>query len=180
MGLVAVGLVLICWRMLTAKSAAWLLNANALCAGLVLTAFVVFDSGSVAAAWNVRHAREVGGKGAALDVCYLSRLGPSALISMARLEQEPLPDSLRARVAGARRWELWKLDQTQSHWRTWTWRGQRRLDAVRAIRAASSPQVQAWDDFAGCDAPVVEAPEAPPAASNPPPNPPLTPAPASQ
>jgi hypothetical protein len=38
MGLVGLGLVLICWRMLRGKSGAWLINANAGAALLVLVA----------------------------------------------------------------------------------------------------------------------------------------------
>ena len=49
MGLVAVGLMLICWRLLRGKTSAWLINANVLAAGLVLTACSVVDLGAVAA-----------------------------------------------------------------------------------------------------------------------------------
>ena len=82
MGLVGLGLVLICWRMLRGRSGAWLINANAAAALVVLAAGCVVDLGAVAAAWNVRHARETGGQGAGLDVCYLNELGPSALVSL--------------------------------------------------------------------------------------------------
>jgi hypothetical protein len=106
MGLVGLGLVLICWRMLRGKSGAWLINANAAAALLVLAAACVVDLGAVAAAWNVRHAREMGGQGPELDVCYLNTLGPSALVSLVEAERRSTsPELTRSRrlVAGAGR-----------------------------------------------------------------------------
>lgn len=103
MGLVAVGLLLILWRMLTGKSATWLVNANAGTAGALLLAVCFVDLGSVAAQWNVRHAREVGGRGAELDLCYLNQLGPSALVSLAELEvRTGLKPDFRERVSSVR------------------------------------------------------------------------------
>jgi hypothetical protein len=134
MGLVALGLVLVCWRMLRGKSGAWLINANAAAALLVLVAASVVDLGAVAASWNVRHAREVGGRGPELDVCYLNRLGPSALVSLVELERRaPSPD-LVDRVAWVREVNLIALRERQSDWRGWTWRGARRLERIRALR----------------------------------------------
>jgi hypothetical protein len=79
MGLVMLRLALIGWRMLRGKSAGWLINANALAMVLVLVIADGTDLGAVSAWWNVRHAREVGGPGADLDVCYLHGLGSAAL-----------------------------------------------------------------------------------------------------
>ena len=55
------------------------------------------DLGAVAATWNVRHAREVGGNGQALDLCYLNELGASALVPLTSW-REDLPRRLRDRV----------------------------------------------------------------------------------
>jgi hypothetical protein len=142
MGLVAVGLMLICWRLLAGRSAAWLVNANALALGIVLAASSVVDFGAVAAAWNVRHAREAGGEGAALDVCYLERLGPAALVSLAELEQRSLPPELRARVAGVREGVQMRLEGGQTDWREWTFRGQRRLDKARSLPGRPVPELE--------------------------------------
>jgi hypothetical protein len=69
MGLVAIGLFLICYRIWKSKSGSWLINAN-LAASLIALGFCsVADPGRMAAAWNVRHAREAGGAGGNLDVC---------------------------------------------------------------------------------------------------------------
>lgn len=133
MGLVGLGLVLICWRMLRAKSGAWLINANAAAAVLVLTAGCVVDLDAVAAAWNVRHAREMGGQGPELDVCYLSLLGPSALVSLVEAERRSTSPELADRVAWVRERALIDLRTRQSDWRAWTPRGALRLERVRAL-----------------------------------------------
>ncbi len=133
MALVGLGLLLICWRMLRAKSAGWLINANLAAAGLVLAACTVVDLGSVAAAWNVRHARELGGDGEALDVCYLERLGPSSVVALSQLRATALPPLLAARVAWSRETVLNDLEPRQAQWRGWSWRGQRRLDEALLI-----------------------------------------------
>jgi hypothetical protein len=99
MALVAFGLAAICWRALRGRSAGWLINVNMGAAGLVLTAGCFVDLGAVAARWNVEHAREVGGKGAALDLCYLDQLGGSALLPLLTLEnQRGLQPAFRERV----------------------------------------------------------------------------------
>ena len=170
MGLVAVGLVLVCWRMLRGKSADWLINANLLTAGLVLLSTCVVDLNAVAAAWNVREAREVNGQGAALDLCYLGQLGPSALVSLSELAKRPLPAELHDRVAAVRAWSLADLRRRQSAWRGWTWRGQRRLDRALAILPANSPAAAFRPGERACDGslPQPASPSAPsPAATNP-------------
>ncbi|HTU12054.1 MAG TPA: DUF4173 domain-containing protein [Allosphingosinicella sp.] len=136
MGLVAIGLVLICYRLLRAKSAAWLINANMLAALLVLTGCTVVDLDRMAAGWNVRHAREVGGRGVPLDLCYLNRLGSSALLPLLELETRPdLPAELRDRVQWVREKALRALSETQADWHGWTLRGESRLAAARSIVA---------------------------------------------
>lgn len=107
MALVAVGLVLVLWRMLRGKSAAWLINANLLSAGLLLTAVCFIDLGAVAAQWNVRHARETGGTGASLDLCYLNELGHSSLLPLIELEQHRLSAPLAISVPQIR----WQVQQ---------------------------------------------------------------------
>lgn len=102
MGLVAVGLVLVLYRMLRAKSASWLINANLATSGALLTAVCFVDLGAVAASWNVRHAREIDGKGAGMDLCYLNQLGDSALLSLLELDQRAIPGDFGRRVHAVR------------------------------------------------------------------------------
>jgi hypothetical protein len=135
MALVAVGLGLIGWRLAQGRSARWLVDANVLAAFVALTLCSVVDLGAVAAAWNVRHARDVGGTGAPLDVCYLEGLGSEALVPLAVLERQPLPPDLQARVAAARARVMHHTARAQAHWRSWSWRDARRLSRAQALTA---------------------------------------------
>lgn len=159
MTLVAVGLALIVWRLLRGRSAAWLINANTFAAGVVLSLAAAVDLGAVAAHWNVRHAREVGGRGAALDLCYLNQLGPSALTALAELEGRKLQPNFRNRV---RRVRLSVFDETlfgQSDG-DWTWRNARRLRTVGTSPNAV-PMVEGTDYLIGCDG-GINPPASPP------------------
>ena len=133
MALVAGGLVLILWRLLRAQSAGWLINRNLLAAGLVLTLCSLIDLGSIAASWNVRHAREVGGRGVNLDICHMAYLSGAAIVSLAELEQRTLDPEFRDRVMWQRRVLAGEMAQRQSHWRNWRGRDARRLARVEAL-----------------------------------------------
>ncbi|GAW41750.1 hypothetical protein SH203_02159 [Brevundimonas sp. SH203] len=144
MVLVGVGLALICWRMLADKSAHWLINANVTATLSVLAVLSTVDLGAVVAGWNVRHAKEVGGRGVELDLGYLQTLGAPALVSLVQLETTTRDAALRDRVGAVRRDIELNLRRRQGEWRGWTWRGQRRLarvDAVRRSRALSASAV---------------------------------------
>ncbi|EPR14927.1 hypothetical protein M527_26480 [Sphingobium indicum IP26] len=138
MALVGFGLASICWRLLRERSAAWLVNVNLAAAGLVLAVICFIDLGAVAAQWNVRHAREVGGRGVALDLCYLGGLGDSALLPLLSLERRPgLQPEFRERVQAVR---LRLHDRLEAELdRRWTWVGQRRLDQARAMLSGAAP-----------------------------------------
>ena len=127
MALVAVGLLLVTWRLLQAKSSSWLINANLAVLGAVLAVCSVLDLGAIAAGWNVRHARELGGQGAALDLCYLRSLQGAAILPLVELERRPLPADLRDRAAYVRRSLAAERAQAQADWRGWRWRDARRL-----------------------------------------------------
>ena len=137
MGLVALGLVLICVRLVRGKSASWLIGANAGALAAVLTAVSIIDIGAAAASWNVRHAREAtrDPRDPSLDLRHLRELGPAALVPLTQLAGQPLPPALAAQVQAAQREARADLAARQAHWRTWTWRGQRRLDAAAALTA---------------------------------------------
>jgi hypothetical protein len=139
MGLVGVGLVLILWRMFRGKSAAWLLNANAATLGLALLTGVLVDPGALAADWNVAHAREVGGAGVNLDVCYLADLGPSALVAMTRFEEGSAPALLRERMRWQRRDTILTLQSRLNQWQAWTWRDARRLSSALRLDPVITP-----------------------------------------
>lgn len=165
MALVAVGLILVLWRLLKAKSAGWLVGANAAAAGVVLVLCSLFDLGAVAAHWNVRHAREVGGRGVELDLCYLRELNGAALVSLAEFEQRPLPPDLLDAVRLQRMQIRADMERRQSDWRAWRWRDARRL-ARDARLPSTAPQ-----ELRACHRQPVRPLAAPPAPLTAPPNP---------
>jgi len=143
MGLVAAGLMLICWRIWFGRSARWLINANALAAAIILIPCCFVDLSASAARWNVRHAREVGGTAAPIDLCYLGYMGPPALLPLIELEQHPLPADMRARVQHVRTNLLDRLSRRQANpWR-WTPHGAIRLAQARALLGPTSFQARA-------------------------------------
>ncbi|WGM40895.1 DUF4173 domain-containing protein [Caulobacter sp. NIBR1757] len=142
MGLVAVGLILIGWRLLSEKSAAWLINMNAAAAAVVLLVFAIGDSGQIAADWNLRHARDLDGSGAALDIGYIDSLEGSALVPLARLEQQALPPAYQQTITRLR-WHAMASARARLG-RDWSWRDQRRLTEAEAILAAGRPVLRTW------------------------------------
>jgi hypothetical protein len=135
MALVAIGLVLICYRLWRERSGAWLINANMAAAALLLTGCAFADLGAVAASWNVRHTRDAGGGGAALDLCFLNDLGASALLPLIELESRRLTPQMRDRIAWSRNAQMEVLEARQADWRNWTFRGARRLAEAKALVA---------------------------------------------
>jgi hypothetical protein len=153
MTLVAVGLVLVCVRIRLGKSGVWLLNANLAAAAAVLLGSAVVDYDRIAAGWNVRHAREVGGEGASLDLCYLFQMGPSSLGPLVELENRPIPHWLRLRVSWLRNYQMDMLAARQDSRGGWTWRGARRLAAAReAVAERKLPRFVA--PYRNCDGTV--------------------------
>lgn len=164
MGLVGIGLALICWRLLRGKSAAWLINANALAATLVLTGFCVIGPAAVAAQWNVRHAREAGGPGQPIDLCYLRDQGSAALIPLIELESKVKGVEMQERVRAVRTMIMSALETGQSDWHGWTWRNARRLAAARAALGPNAPTPSPGYHGWNCDGTRYE----PPATAEPP------------
>jgi hypothetical protein len=137
MALVAAGLVLVLVRMLQGKSASWLINANLMAAGLLLTPVCFIDLAAVSAQWNVRHAREIDGDGAMLDLCYLESLRGSALPALIELDQRRLPGEIGARVGQLRNLSEERLIQ----WRDdggWSFLVDRRLGEARVHPASTN------------------------------------------
>lgn len=138
MALVAFGLATICWRLLRQRSAAWLINMNMAALTLILTAASFTDLGAIAAQWNVRHAREAGGKGAALDLCYLEGLQDSSLLPLLELEtRSDLRPDLRERVQAVRMQVYANMLRKQQS--AWTWLRTRRLQAASKLIARVHP-----------------------------------------
>lgn len=142
MALVALGLVLICARLLWNRSAAWLVNWNFAAMVAILVAAAVTDLAVPAATWNVRHAREIAGEGPSLDLCYLSELGDAGIQPLIHVEQAPVSPALRSTAINLRIRQVERLRTRQADWRTWTWRGHRRLAAAeRELAAYNLPRL---------------------------------------
>ena len=139
MVLVAVGLCLICWRLLKNRSGSWLINSNVAACAIVLFAASAIDLGPIVAAWNTTHAKETGYHGKSLDLPYLMTLNGASLLSLARLEQSAtdpaLKDNVRARLDD----QIISLQRRQADWRSWRWRDARRLDRLQSIRPTELP-----------------------------------------
>lgn len=149
MVLVAIGLVLVVWRMLVGKSSAWLINTNLAAAGIMLSVVCFVDLGAVAAQWNVRHAREIGGKGAPLDLCYLYFEEGSALLPLIELEQRNIGGAFGQRVGNVRREVHFKLiDRIETG--GWQLIDARRLDKAAELLGGNIGQRPAGRGYA-CD-----------------------------
>jgi hypothetical protein len=165
--LVGCGLVFILWRLLGGRSAGWLINANLAAAGLVLSGFALTDSAAFVASWNARHARDVGGHGTALDLCYLHMLGDSSLPALIELEQRrDLDPALRDRVRYVRNSVLFALDRRMGNG-GWTWQGERRLAAARGAFPDLPANLPMPGGDRRCDG-RLKPPPAPPAPFTPP------------
>ena len=164
MVLVGFGLMLIGWRFLTNKSAAWLINANALTAGIALTGASIIDFGAVAARWNVDHPSEL----VALDLCYLDRLGSAALIPLIELRDAPIGAERQDRAVFLSRQAYENLASSQADWQGWTLRGAWRLARAEAMLAGDTRVAGEAPHGRGCGGhiypppppPIVETPEA--------------------
>ena len=135
MVLVACGLVLICWRFMTGKSAAWLINANAIAAGIALTGVSIADFGAVAARWNVDHQRI---STVPLDMCYLDQLDSAALIPLIDLRDAPVGAQLQEQALFLSDQAYRELALRQGDWQAWTLRGALRLAKADAMLAGDT------------------------------------------
>ncbi len=170
MALVALGLVLIVVRLVTGRSGRWLINANALAATTALLVASVIDLGAVSASHNVAHARQAGGDGAPIDLCYLGDLESSGLLPLVALEARPLSPELRGQVVRLRAQVMASLAEDQEDWRSWTWRGARRLATATARLGPSPvrPPALSDDQWVACDGSVqTPAPPEPPPPGHP-------------
>ncbi|WEK47242.1 MAG: DUF4173 domain-containing protein [Candidatus Andeanibacterium colombiense] len=161
MWLVAFGLAAICWRMLTDKSASWLINVNLGAAGILLTIASFADLTAIAAQWNVRHAREAGGTAVNLDLCYLYYSGSSALLPLLELERRPdLTPRFREKVQGVRS-DLYAGLMRELGSGQWSIHRQRMFEQAQRELAEMNP-APLPDGPRDCDGDLIGHREAPP------------------
>jgi hypothetical protein len=147
--------------MVAGRSLAWLVNAVVISTLFVFFNCSIFDLGSIAAQWNVRHSREVGGTGQPLDMGYLRQLGPAALVALATLEARPMPPAFRERVSSIRRNIQNSMEEAQRRDFGWTWRTARRLAAARSVLAGAQSVAISKGDRAWNGRPIVSSPNRP-------------------
>jgi Domain of unknown function (DUF4173) len=123
MGLVALGLLLICLRLMFSKSSAWLVNANAGAGLLFLAGCSAVDLGGVAARWNVTHQHDH----AEVDLCYLNSLNGAALLPLIDLEARTKDWEYREQIGHVRMDVQTRIIAQQADWHSWTWRDADRL-----------------------------------------------------
>lgn len=156
MALVAVGLALICWRLIRGRSGGWLINANAAAAALVLIVSSGVDYGAVSAWWNVRHPQQPSGK---IDLCYLRDEGVRALVPLVEMEQTQLDPVTRETVQTIRADLVQRMWMLRADPYSFTPRDARRLAKAKAVnggRPFAEPAVRR-----NCDlTPIVPKPTA--------------------
>ncbi len=148
MGLVALGLVLIVARFWFQRTNSWLVQANATALAVVLYASPFADVGGYIAAYNVRHSREVSGRGVHLDLGYLRALGPSALPAVNTFISSIRPDAdgFASIAVAKKRAEAIILEvdlrrqqlERRTNWRTWTLRSYLSAADVQIEQPAST------------------------------------------
>ena len=128
MALVAAGLVLIVARIAMQRSNAWLIAANVVSVAAVLYICSLVNFTQIISTYNVAHSREYSGKGVALDVVYLKRLGAMAIPAIDTFvkhqrdrDRSSVPELVARRTTLARR----HLAKARSGWRAWSYRDQR-------------------------------------------------------
>lgn len=131
MALVAIGLVLICVRILRSKSGLWLINANSLACVAVLYVCAFPDFNAVVADYNVRHS--LAKRGVALDITYLESLGPSSIAALTWFEDQDILTYKRQESAGARNRLTGILRCKLTDWRHWTFLRHRIWQKVEAV-----------------------------------------------
>jgi hypothetical protein len=175
MVLVGAGLMLIGWRFATNRSAGWLINANALTAGIALTGFAIVDSGAVAARWNVDHPSKL----VTLDLCYLERLESAALIPLIELRDTAKSPELRDRAVFLSRNAYNRLAVRQADWQAWTLRGAWRLAKAEAMLVGDTRMAVPAPHGRGCGGDILPPPPPPPVIETPETDAPAPPAPAA-
>ncbi|HEY9011244.1 MAG TPA: DUF4173 domain-containing protein, partial [Devosia sp.] len=134
MGLVAIGLMLILWKIQGARSNKWLVTSNLVALGIVLYGCAFIDFSALIARFNVENSRELGGEGQPVDAYYLDGLGPAAIPALMHYVENArgrTEDELREfRLLASNLAEAFLAQSTD--WRSWSFRNQRLRDFLRA------------------------------------------------
>lgn len=123
MALVAVGLILIVWRVLAGKTNGWLVNGNAAMVLVVLYVSCFINVDGIIAWHNVKNCREIrGGSAPEIDTSYLIGLGPESLPALEWLRDQKTHPLAAARAEWPLVMSRESLKKKMNHWRSWTYR----------------------------------------------------------
>ncbi|WP_294642000.1 DUF4173 domain-containing protein [uncultured Aureimonas sp.] len=140
MGVVAVGLLLICVRIAGGRSNRWLVGANLCVLAIVVAGSCFVDDRALVAGFNVTHSRELSGEGVRLDADHLVSLGPAAIPAMDRyLLHVAIRSYTAMALSDARRSLAEEHRLSMRDWRTWTFRNWRLSRYLETHAPASVP-----------------------------------------
>ncbi len=137
MALVAVGLVLIVFKIVGDRSNKWLVMANTVALAVTLYGVSWLNFPAVISRYNVEHSREVTGEGLPLDFTYMGELGPEVIpaldvflttavfaspetLKSFAIMRDNLADAVIFRDVSAHDYHVFSED-----WQSWTWRSDR-------------------------------------------------------
>lgn len=133
MAIIGLGLIFIVLRIYLKHDNSWLIKRNALSVIVTLYVSCFINFNGMIANYNVRHAREITGEGAPLDLIYMSYLGLDAIPALSRFIEEAPPEFAKsienAKKLKARRVSDYLNDAGQ--WRNWTWRRDRIISELK-------------------------------------------------
>lgn len=121
MGLVTTGLVLIALRIALRRGNRWLVDANASATLATLLLCCWLDIGGTVAWHNVRHCREAGGAGVAIDLDYLRSLGSDAVPALTWLAANSRDAQVARQAYALAEDQRAEVRALLNDWRAWTW-----------------------------------------------------------
>ena len=130
--LICLGVALVAWRVHAGRSTRWLVRTCVLAAIAAVWGLSVINLDKMIASYNIAHSREVTGRGAPLDVTYITdSLSVHALPAMFAENGPWRNDPERMKYAADR------IEEQLSHyrgWRQWSWRAWRLRAFAQALR----------------------------------------------
>ena len=123
--LVATGLLFIVARIALRRSNDWLIRLNLIVLTATLYACSLTNFAAIVADYNVSHSHEASGKGVAIDIYYLYRLGPETLPALDRAARLVEDTSQQQALVSCRFSLVEQFRSEAASWRTWSLRGWR-------------------------------------------------------
>jgi hypothetical protein len=120
--LVVLGLASIAWRIIRQRDNRWLLGVNVLATIIVLYTCCFIDFDMHIANYNVRHCREVTGRGPKIDMDYLHEFGEASIPALRWLESQSNDVAVGRKASHLQQALGQQLEAKMLNWRAWTYR----------------------------------------------------------